>query len=349
MDRRVDLDIVGALEGADKSSCVRMGWDYLRHYEAALEDFRERPVNVIEIGVAGGASLRMWKWFFSTAQLVGLDIDPRCAAQAQERVEIVIGSQTDAALLDALCTRCPPSVLIDDGSHLLEHIVFTFQHVFPRLLPGGVYIIEDFFIGADPSVAETELAAPEYFLDVARRCLATVAMKSVRKIPAEISAEVDSVTFVGHAVIIRKKHDRRDVARAQATADAYLGARKLPLSSRDQYAAYLLRHGGSPEAIDAILRQALQAGGPSMARLSMLAENALNQGRTEEADALLKQAAAHSSRNDLVLRDLSRLQEAVGDIAGALHSAGLAAAATPNARNKRLVARLQARLGDVVE
>jgi hypothetical protein len=346
MDGRVDLDIVGALEGADKSSCVRMGWDYLRHYEAALADFRERPVNVIEIGVAGGASLRMWKWFFPRAQIIGLDINPRCARHAQERVKIFIGSQVDADLLDEICTEHPPSVLIDDGSHLLEHIVFTFQHVFPRLLPGGIYIIEDFFLGADASMTETHQAAPEYFLDVARRCMATIAMKSIRNVPPEISAEVDSVTFVGHAVIIRKKHEGRDVARAQATADAYLEAHALPPSARDNYAAYLLRHGGPHAAIETQLQLAIEAGGPTMARLSMQAENALNAGRTAQAAALLQQAVAQPPGNDLVLRDLALLQEAVGDIAGALSTARLALAAAPNAaRNKLLVSSLQARLG----
>jgi hypothetical protein len=346
MDRRVDLDIVGALEGADKSSCVRMGWDYLRHYEQALEDFRHAPVNVIEIGVAGGASLRMWKWFFSQAQLIGLDINPRCAEQAGERVEIVIGSQVDADLLDRICTEHPPSVLIDDGSHLLEHIVFTFQHVFPRLLPGGVYIIEDFFIGADASMAETHQPAPEYFLDVARRCMATIALKSVRNVPPEISAEVDSVTFVGHAVIIRKKHEARDVDRARATADAYLRTHRLPPYARDNYAAYLLHHGGPHQVIAALLRQVTETAGPSMFRLVMQAENALNAGLEAEAKALLQQAAAQPPGNDLVLRDLALLQEAVGDIEGALRSARLAVAAAPGAaRNKLLVASLEARLG----
>jgi len=71
---------------------------------------------------------------FPRAQIIGLDINPRCARHAQEREKIFIGSQVDADLLDEICTEHPPSVLIDDGSHLLEHIIFTFQHVFPRLL-----------------------------------------------------------------------------------------------------------------------------------------------------------------------------------------------------------------------
>ena len=46
----------GALAGTDKSSSVSWCWDYLRHYEELFRPFRDQPINLLEIGVASGAS-----------------------------------------------------------------------------------------------------------------------------------------------------------------------------------------------------------------------------------------------------------------------------------------------------
>ena len=36
-----------------------------------------------------------------------------------------------------------PDIIIDDGSHLNEHVIKTFQILFPKLKNGGIYVIED--------------------------------------------------------------------------------------------------------------------------------------------------------------------------------------------------------------
>ena len=34
-------------------------------------------------------------------------------------------------------------VILDDGSHIPEHQILTFNTLFPSVVPGGIYIIED--------------------------------------------------------------------------------------------------------------------------------------------------------------------------------------------------------------
>ncbi len=34
-------------------------------------------------------------------------------------------------------------MIIDDGSHINDHVVTTFDFLFPKLAPGGIYVIED--------------------------------------------------------------------------------------------------------------------------------------------------------------------------------------------------------------
>ncbi|MGC3976971.1 MAG: hypothetical protein QM751_01255 [Paludibacteraceae bacterium] len=36
-----------------------------------------------------------------------------------------------------------PDIIIDDGSHYCEHIIKTFNVLFPYLKNGGIYVIED--------------------------------------------------------------------------------------------------------------------------------------------------------------------------------------------------------------
>src|SRR5690606_41306911 len=36
-----------------------------------------------------------------------------------------------------------PDLIIDDGSHINEHVIESFNFLFPRLKSGGIYVIED--------------------------------------------------------------------------------------------------------------------------------------------------------------------------------------------------------------
>jgi hypothetical protein len=57
-DNMSELDVIGVMEGTDKSSVVGLACDYLRHYDELFQKWRRDDINIIEIGVLGGASLR---------------------------------------------------------------------------------------------------------------------------------------------------------------------------------------------------------------------------------------------------------------------------------------------------
>jgi RHS repeat-associated protein len=63
------LDEIGLKFGTDKSSIYH---NYLPFYER----YRNEPMKLLEIGVAGGASLAMWTEYFPNSAIVGADIDP---------------------------------------------------------------------------------------------------------------------------------------------------------------------------------------------------------------------------------------------------------------------------------
>lgn len=121
---------------------------YLSAYESALSPFRSRPIRMLEIGVARGGSLQMWRrYLHPESTIVGVDIDSTTKQfdDPSRRVHVRIGSQTDNSFLQRVVDEFGPfDVILDDGSHMNSHIVQTFQYLFPNgLAPGGVYLVED--------------------------------------------------------------------------------------------------------------------------------------------------------------------------------------------------------------
>lgn len=107
--------------------------------------FQGQPITLLEIGVFAGGSLQMWRSYFGDdATLVGVDIDPGCAAHAFEGAHVEIGDQGDPAFLAHLVDRWGPfDVVIDDGGHMMDQQILTFDTLFPAVKDGGVYVCED--------------------------------------------------------------------------------------------------------------------------------------------------------------------------------------------------------------
>ena len=118
---------------------------YFDVYHRHLEKFRGRPVNVVEVGVYSGGSLRMWtEYFGDTCRIFGVDIEEACRAYERENVKIVIGDQSDRGFWRRFTSEVPPiDVVIDDGGHQVDQQVATLEELLPHLRPGGVYICED--------------------------------------------------------------------------------------------------------------------------------------------------------------------------------------------------------------
>jgi hypothetical protein len=100
---------------------------------------------MIEIGVMGGGSLDMWKEYFGPgSRIIGVDINSECKAYEAEGVEVFIGSQDDPFLIDKIFSKYPRvDIVLDDGSHFMQHMIASFELMYNRLHSNGVYIVED--------------------------------------------------------------------------------------------------------------------------------------------------------------------------------------------------------------
>jgi len=141
-----DLNQLALMYGTDKWG---QHW-YTQHYQRYFAAWRRRPLKILAIGVGGyedaaeGAhSLRMWKSFFSKAQVVGIDLYDK-SRLSEPRIDVLQCDQTDAARLKEISSWYGGfDIVIDDGSHLNTHVIETFQILFPLLKSPGFYCIED--------------------------------------------------------------------------------------------------------------------------------------------------------------------------------------------------------------
>jgi cephalosporin hydroxylase len=118
---------------------------YFPAYEAHFARYINRPLTFLEIGCGKGGSLQMWKRYFGPhAQIVGIDIRPECAEFHEDQISIRIGDQTNhqflAQIIDEFGT---PDIVLDDGSHVMAHIMESFRFLYHRTAADDVYMVED--------------------------------------------------------------------------------------------------------------------------------------------------------------------------------------------------------------
>lgn len=119
--------------------------NYLAYYWMHFRDIRLEVKKVLEIGIGTGVSLRMWEEFFPNATIYGIDLNPRCKEFEGERRKVLIGDQANRHFLEQVIqqTKGALDIIIDDGSHLMEHQLKSFEFLFPAMSDHGIYVIED--------------------------------------------------------------------------------------------------------------------------------------------------------------------------------------------------------------
>lgn len=118
---------------------------YAQVYEKFFPKIRDRVTSVLEIGVYNGESLRVWRDFFPNAQIYGIDNNPTCLVD-ELRITSRLGDQCDPLFLTYIGMKHGPfDIIIDDGSHVIEHQLTSFLYLWPFLKADGLslYFIED--------------------------------------------------------------------------------------------------------------------------------------------------------------------------------------------------------------
>jgi len=141
-----NLDKLASIHKTDKNKYHF----YTQHYQNHFRPYKYKKIKFLEIGVggydnplSGGESLRMWKSFFPFAKIFSLDIFDKSFLQ-EKRIYIFKGSQVDEMILTTICNQVDEfDLIVDDGSHINEHVIRSFEFLFPKLKKGGIYVVED--------------------------------------------------------------------------------------------------------------------------------------------------------------------------------------------------------------
>jgi predicted O-methyltransferase YrrM len=135
--------------------CLRKNRNFTNRYLTLAEEFRH--CRMVEVGVDQGGSTSFFTKLFQPETLLAIELSNKPIAAVTNflathdrdaKVSIHWGvDQSDRVVVPRLIGNAfhdqPLDIVIDDASHLLVPTTATFEMLFPRLRPGGLYVIED--------------------------------------------------------------------------------------------------------------------------------------------------------------------------------------------------------------
>jgi len=167
---RESLHSIGTRFGTDKS----YNGTILSFYDQQLSKYRDQEINVLEIGVFFGASLRMWREYFPKAQVYGLDHFTGHQGNGQvfpgarefwdkvhaktpielDRIHLIECDQSDRKSLTHVKDQLMNSgikfqFILDDASHLMKDQQQSLAVLWPLIVTGGAFFMEDWASSLD--------------------------------------------------------------------------------------------------------------------------------------------------------------------------------------------------------
>ena len=137
---------------------------YEKVYEPYLEQFKDKEISILEVGVFNGHSTEAFHEFLPKANLYGLDIFVRTRAEdlecyKKDRTQWIKASSIDPStprLIKEKFGNVKFDVIIDDGLHTPQANKMTFRYLSPLLKDDGVFFIEDVWPLESMSMKELE-------------------------------------------------------------------------------------------------------------------------------------------------------------------------------------------------
>lgn len=158
---KTELCLLFEKHGSDKCPAIRHS--YSPSYYEILKNKKRTVRSVLEIGIGNfrlmspivgknyvaGASLRAWSDFFSNAKIFGCDID-KTTLFNEDRIFCYYMDQSKQSSILATINQINKDhsieyfdLIIDDGSHIVDHMILSINTLSGVLAHNGIYIIED--------------------------------------------------------------------------------------------------------------------------------------------------------------------------------------------------------------
>lgn len=116
---------------------------YIDVYDNIFEKYKYFKINILEVGVQTGGSLRLWKDYFPKATIYGYDVDNTKLDESNITERVIYRIQNFNNVDDSDIEKISPTIAIDDASHSITDQLKFVEKVFPHVKKGGVLIVED--------------------------------------------------------------------------------------------------------------------------------------------------------------------------------------------------------------
>ena len=186
-------------------------------YRRIFGPMKYRRLTLLEIGVAGGESLAAWRCYFPFGKIVGCDIEDKRQLSGG-RVQVYLLDQSSSSDLARVVSKEGPfDIIIDDGSHLNAHQIFSFKHLFAHVKEGGIYVVEDAQTsywpeyGGKPVNQQSLSTAMGYFTELAKY-LNYSEFRTVEEADVEmvgLARTITSIFFEHNLIVLHKSMSGR--------------------------------------------------------------------------------------------------------------------------------------------
>ena len=141
--------------GSDKANIFKVndktGHGYSKFYEKKLEKFKDKQINILEIGSYSGASAAAFIKHFPNSKVFCFDINISNFKYQSEKIHVFgIDINNEKKIKKTLKYIFENykfkefDLIIDDGSHYLSDILIGLKYFFKLVKNDGLYVIEDF-------------------------------------------------------------------------------------------------------------------------------------------------------------------------------------------------------------
>ena len=118
---------------------------YSKFYEKVFLEFKDKKINVLEIGsFYGNASAAMF-FYFRNANIFGADINPDMFNYTSKRMTSFFVNSSSASSIqkNIIDKKIKYKIIIEDASHMLKDQIISLFYLFPILESGGYFIVEE--------------------------------------------------------------------------------------------------------------------------------------------------------------------------------------------------------------
>lgn len=213
-------------------------WEqYFDAYDAAFHSFIGKNPDVLEIGVQNGGALQIASKYFINGNIYGVDINKKvCDLSFSDNITVYCFDAKNNSQFESYFGDKTFDTILDDGSHINSEVITTFRNLFPKIKPGGVYMIEDLHtsywteFGGEYLKKESSIELLKHFIDLLNAYHIRNKPSFINSLSAEdryIVEWVDHISFYDSLAYIKKLEHPRTSAYKRTFSGKHCNVEKI--------------------------------------------------------------------------------------------------------------------------